>query len=270
MPEDVRFELIPIAGFEAQVEQLPPDTVVPVTCSPSVGIDGTLRMSAHLRERGHRPVPHIAARMVAGPDHLREIIGRVNDLGLSEIFVVGGDIKDRVGPWEGGVGLLEELTTFEHQITRIGVPCYPETHPLIDAAGLADALEAKQPYAAYMVSQICFDPARILTWLADMRDRGITLPLYVGIPGPMEVRKLLATSLRIGVGPSARFLAKQRGLAAKLLSRYRPDHLVSGLAPYMDDPDHAIAGLHVNTFNQVKATVEWLDATRGTDLQAAT
>ncbi|MBA2637514.1 MAG: methylenetetrahydrofolate reductase [Solirubrobacterales bacterium] len=269
MLDDVRLELIPIAGFEAQVEQLPPDAVVPVTCSPRVGIEATLRASAYLRDRGHRPVPHIAARMVAGPSHLREIIGQVDDLGLSEIFVVGGDIKDRVGPWDGGGALLEELTTFDHHVERIGIPAYPETHPLIGRADLTGFLKAKQPYADHMVSQICFDPDTILAWVADMRAQGVTLPLHVGIPGPMEVRKLLATSLRIGVGASARFLSKQRGLAAKLLSRYRPDHLVSALAPYMDDPDYAIAGFHVNTFNQVKATAEWLEAMRGTDLQTA-
>jgi methylenetetrahydrofolate reductase (NADPH) len=267
---DVRLELIPIAGFEAQVEQLPPEAVVPVTCSPRVGIEGTLRSSEYLRDRGHRPVPHIAARMVAGSSHLRDIIGQVNGSGLSEIFVIGGDIKDRVGPWEGGVELLEELTTFEHHVERIGIPAYPETHPVIGRAALTAFLKAKQPYAAYMVSQICFDPEVILAWLADMRSQGVTLPLYVGIPGPMEVRKLLGTSLRIGVGASARFLTKQRGLAAKLLSRYQPDHLVSALAPYLDDPDYGIAGFHVNTFNQVKATAEWLDAMRGTDLQSAT
>jgi methylenetetrahydrofolate reductase (NADPH) len=270
MLDDVRLELIPIAGFEEQVEQLPPDAVVPVTCSPRVGIEATLRTSAYLLDRGHRPVPHIAARMVAGPDHLREIIGQVNDLGLSEIFVVGGDIKDRVGPWEGGVELLEELTTFEHHVERIGIPAYPETHPLIGRAALTAILKAKQRHAAHMVSQICFDPDTILAWIADMRGQGITLPVYVGIPGPMEARKLLATSLRIGVGASARFLSKQRGLAAKLLSRYRPDHLVTALAPYMDDPHYGIAGFHVNTFNQVRATTEWLDAMRGTDLQTAT
>ncbi len=113
-----------------------------------------------------------------------------------------------------------------------------------------------------MVSQICFDPDTILAWIADVRAQGITLPLYVGIPGPMEVRKLLATSLRIGVGASARFLSKQRSLAAKLLSRYQPDYLVTALAPYVRDPDYEIAGFHVNTFNQVQATTQWLDTMR--------
>ncbi len=270
MRGDVRLELIPIAGFEEQVAQLPPHAVVPVTCSPTVGIEATLRSSAYLLEAGHQPVPHIAARMVAGPGHLREIIRQLNDLDLREIFVVGGDIKDRVGPWEGGGELLEELATFEHHIERIGVPSYPETHPLIERGALTAILKAKQPHAAHTVSQICFDPDTILAWIADIRSQGVTLPVYVGIPGPMEVRKLLATSLRIGVGASARFLSKQRGLAAKLLSRYRPDDLVNRLAPYMDDPAYGIAGFHVNTFNQVKATSEWLEAMNRTDLRAAT
>jgi methylenetetrahydrofolate reductase (NADPH) len=163
-----------------------------------------------------------------------------------------------VGTWEGGVELLEELTTFEHHVERIGIHAYPETHPLLDRDALLAALKAKQRHATHMVSQICFDPDTILAWIADMRGQGITLPVDVGIPAPMEAGKLLATSLRIGVGPSARSWPSARP-GREAASRYRPDHLVRALAPYMDAPDYGIAGLHVNTFDQVEATVQWLD-----------
>lgn len=191
-------------------------------------------------------------------DEVRQLAMRLAELGVPDIFVVAGDVKERVGLFDGGLALLEELASFDHGITSIGIPVYPETHPMLAEDALFAALDSKQRYATYMVSQICFDPARTLEWLRAVRMRGVALPLYVGIAGPMKMRRLMATSLRIGVGASARFLSKQGELATRLISGYRPDHLVEALAPYVGDRDHGIAGFHINTFNQVDATVDWL------------
>ena len=35
-----------------------------------------------------------------------------------------------------------------------------------------------------IMTQFGFDPAAVLTWLADLRARGITVPVRVGVPGP--------------------------------------------------------------------------------------
>ncbi len=258
---DVRLEVIPIASLEGQIEHLPAGSVVPVTCSPTKGIEATLQACARLRERGHRPVAHIAARMTRGQGEVRQLAVRLAELGVPDIFVVAGDVEERVGPFDGGLALLEELASFDHGIASIGIPAYPETHPMLAEDALFAALDSKQRYAAYMVSQIRFDPARTLEWLRAVRMRGVALPLYVGIAGPMKMRRLMATSLRIGVGASARFLSKQGELATRLISGYRPDHLVEALEPYVGDRDHGIAGFHINTFNQVDATVDWLRST---------
>ena len=49
-----------------------------------------------------------------------------------------------------------------------------------------------------------------------MRSRGITLPLLVGLPGPIDRTKLLGMATKIGVGESTRFLAKNKRLFAGL------------------------------------------------------
>lgn len=263
---DVRLEVIPIAGLEEQIEYLPSGSVVPVTCSPRLGIEATLRACARLRERGHRPVAHIAARMVAGREDLRQLTARLAELEVSDVFVIAGDASEQAGPFDGGLALLQELAKFDHGISNIGIPAYPETHPMLNEDALLAALSAKQRYADYMVTQICFDPARTVEWVRAVRMQGAELPVYVGIAGPMKVKHLMATSLRIGVGASARFLSKQGGLAARLVSGYRPDHLVEDLQPCVGDPRHGVAGFHINTFNQVEATVEWLRST--TDIAA--
>jgi methylenetetrahydrofolate reductase (NADPH) len=71
--------------------------------------------------------------------------------------------------------------------------------------------------------------------------------------------KLFKTSLRIGVGESARFARKQSSLAGRLLrsNNYRPDSLVLELASKIEDRNVGIDGLYLFSFNQVKDTVAW-------------
>ena len=49
-----------------------------------------------------------------------------------------------------------------------------------------------------------------------LRARGVTMPLLLGIPGPVDRTKLLAMATKIGVGESTRFLAKHKGTFARL------------------------------------------------------
>jgi methylenetetrahydrofolate reductase (NADPH) len=69
----------------------------------------------------------------------------------------------------------------------------------------------------------------------------------------------LQVSLKIGVGDSARFLAKHTKLVTRFLKPggYSPDELVKELGPYVGDQDYNIAGFHIYTFNQVGSTEEW-------------
>ena len=179
--------------------------------------------------------------------------------GLRDIFVVGGDSKVPAGPFASGLELLEAMARLGAGIERVGVPAYPEGHPFVPKGELMRALLAKQPFASYAVTQICFDPGKTLAWLAEAREGGMDLPVYAGVPGVVDRRKLLRISLRIGLGDSVRFLKKQTGLSGRLLRPrgYSPDALIEGLSPYVVDPDYGLRGFHINTFNHVEETEEW-------------
>ena len=254
-----RFELIPIEGARERAAHLPKGAKVAITCSPSRGIESTLLLGEELSERGFRIVPHIAARLVAGRVHLEEIVRRLNDLGVGEIFVIGGDARRPAGPFSGAFELLSAMTDLGHGFEHIGIGGYPEGHPAIDDSTLLRALLDKQPFATYIVSQMCFDPGAILDWVTDIRRRGIELPVYVGLPGVVERKRLLRVSLKIGVGDSARFLTKYTSVLTRLLKPggYSPDELVKKLAPYVGDRDYNIVGFHIYTFNQVESTEKW-------------
>jgi methylenetetrahydrofolate reductase (NADPH) len=92
-----------------------------------------------------------------------------------------------------------------------------------------------------------------------LRDTGVGIGVYIGIPGVAELAKLITLSVRIGVGPSARFLSKSKGLTGRLVrpGGYSPDALILGLAPLLADPAANVHGFHVYTFNAIESTEKW-------------
>jgi methylenetetrahydrofolate reductase (NADPH) len=252
-------EVIPLKGAEAKVDELSPATTVTITCSPKFGLTRTLEHVEAAAQRGYRVVPHLAARQVADNGELKQFVQRVADAGVTDLYVIGGDASDPAGDYLCAADLLDDLNSLEHPFTRIGVACYPEGHPKVDASQLLDALLKKQRYAAYMVSQLCFDAQAIVQWLTQARAAGVTLPLRIGLAAPMSTRKLVELSLKIGVGASVRYLTKQHGLVGNLLmgNSYRPETLLEQLDPEVLDDPLNVEGLHLFSFNQLDATAHW-------------
>ncbi|GAB2752342.1 methylenetetrahydrofolate reductase [Salinifilum aidingensis] len=254
--EAARYEVLPLRGVFDEVAHLSPGTCVTVTSAQAKGIDATLETAEQLARRDLQPVPHLAARLVRDSPHLERILDRLAAAGIDEVFVIGGDAAE-CGEFPDALSLLQAMERTGRRPQRVGIGGYPERHASIPDDVLAQALADKSRYADYIVSQICFDTETILAWVKDLRERGLTQPVYVGMPGAVDARKLMRISLKIGLGESMRFLRKQSGVVSKLLTRYTPQDIVDGLMPYLDDPEHGIAGWHLYTFNEVAKTVEW-------------
>ena len=257
MLRSARFEVIPMKGVVEEAVTLPAGSVVTVTASPRKGIEATFTLSEELAARGFRVVPHLTARQVRDKAHLREIVDRLSAGGFEDVFIIGGDITEPVGTYDSSSSLIADMVMMGNRPRRIGVAAYPDGHPLIKRESLMQALKAKQPFANYMVTQICFDPRTIGKWLADVRANGITLPVYIGIPGILKRPKLLEISLRMGVGDSTRFLKNHLGMMARLLQHdmYNPDSLVKKIAVLTRG--QVVAGFHIYTFNQCLSTKLW-------------
>ncbi|NIU22427.1 MAG: 5,10-methylenetetrahydrofolate reductase, partial [Actinobacteria bacterium] len=80
------YELVPLKNLPGQIEHLPDEALVSVTASPVKTLDDSLDVCADLIDRGHRPIPHLAARMVEDPEHLKSLARRIKDLGIRRIF----------------------------------------------------------------------------------------------------------------------------------------------------------------------------------------
>jgi methylenetetrahydrofolate reductase (NADPH) len=250
-------EIFPSDRIAEALAPLPAGSYVAITCSPRRGIETTLALAEQLARRHLRLVPHVSARLVLDELHLRDIMQRLSELGVDSIFVPAGDVAVPAGKFSSSLEVLRAMAEIDHTVTEIGIAAYPEGHPLIDARSLAAALEAKARYATYLVTQMCFDAGTIVSWLAAVRARGVRLPAWIGLPGVGDRSKLLATSLRIGVGESVRFLKSRRALVGRLLKGYRPDALLDGLADAVADPERDIPGFHLYSFNRVASTEAW-------------
>lgn len=252
-----RFEIIPMKGVEQELQYLPDDAIVTVTSSPTKGLDATLALASLLRSRQHlRVVPHIAARMVADTVHLKDIVQQLTEIDVDEVFLVAGDAEVPAGPFDGTVPLLHALADIGHGL-RVGITGYPESHSFIPDDTTIRVMHEKEPHASYIVSQICYDPQVTARWIAAVRARGTQLPIYIGLPGAVDLPKLVRISLRVGIGDSVRYLRKQAGSVAKLVGGYRPDALVEGLIPTLLDPEMKVYGWHLFTFNEIRRTEAW-------------
>ena len=260
--EDLTYEVIPLKSLDAAVEALPAGARVSVTASPVKGQDATCEITERLLDAGHEAIPHISARLVPDRARVSELAAWLRNTGVSTMFLVGGD-ADPPGAYSDAATFLRDLLEYDHGLATIGVTAYPHGHPLISDDVLHEALHAKQALladaglAGYCSTQMCFDPDRIERWLRAERSAGLTLPVHLGISGVVDRTKLLTMGARLGVGPSLRYLRKNRAAVTKLMTSpsYDPDQLLTALSPHLAELE--VTGLHTFTFNQVAATAAW-------------
>ena len=258
--ERPRYEILPLTGITDDVlAHVPPATKITVTASPRRGLEPTLRVVEGLVSRGYVVVPHLSARLIRDRQHLEQVLLRLRAAAVGEVFVIAGDARQQVGEFADAAELLSAMGEFRERFREIGISGYPESHQFISDEATIEAMFEKEPMATYIVSQISFDAQAIATWVRRVRERGTFLPIWIGVPGAVDNRKLLRASWRIGLGESARFLRAHRGWlrAFALRRRYMPTELLNELAPSFADPAARIGGIHVYTFNELERTERW-------------
>jgi methylenetetrahydrofolate reductase (NADPH) len=255
-----RYEVLPTTKVEAAVvDHVPRDVAITVTASPTKGIEATLALTERFIDHGYPAVPHLAARMISGPAQLGEIVEQLRQVGVTNVFCPAGDQDPPAGEYVGALPLLEHLAELGRPFAHVGITGYPESHPAIEDDVTIQSMWDKRAHATYVVSNLCFDPQTIERWLHRMRRRGITLPVLLGLPGPVERAKLVTMASKIGVGQSMRFVRSHAGAVARIAAPggFSPERFLAKAAKFTADPELNVAGLHVFTFNQVAETEAW-------------
>lgn len=260
---DARYEVIPLKNLESQLEFIPKDASVSVTCSAAKGQQVTLDLTRRILDLGHMAVPHFSARLTEDEAAVRRLAEFCKVNGIREMFLVGGDPEVPAGKYDGAVSFLRDFLGCDHGLQRIGVTSYPDGHALIDTTTVHEVLHAKQALLkeagvpGFASTQMHFDVAAWKKWAADERAAGFDLPLHIGVPGVIDRAKLFTMGMRLGIGSSMRYVQKNRGVLGKFLKPggYDPMKLLGPLGKVADDLK--IEGVHLFTFNNIKDTADW-------------
>jgi methylenetetrahydrofolate reductase (NADPH) len=223
------------------------------------GLEPTFELASSLAAQGYPVVPHLSARLIVDRAHLVEIVARVKEIGVDDVFVVAGDADTPAGEFEGAGALLDALDELGRPFPRVGITGYPESHPLIDDWTTIASMFDKAEHASYIASQICFDSRVTVGWVNNVWARGTQLPILVGIPGIVPRAKLMRVSAKIGIGESLRYLRKHNDFVMRFLrpGGFSPDRLIKGLEPVLGDPEGKVGGFHIFTFNELADTEAW-------------
>lgn len=257
--ENTRYEVLPAGPIEDKVlEHIPVGRTIAVTASPSKGLEPTLDLTERLTGHGYVTVPHIAARTVRDKVELSEICDRLTSKGVTHVFVPGGDAS-QPGAYPDALSLLEDLAELGNPFPHVGITGYPESHPSIHDDLTIQSMWDKRRYATHIVSNMTFDPDALNSWVRRMRSRGVTQPVLLGMPGPIDRAKLLSIAGKIGVGGSTKFLVKHKGMFGRLLAPggFTGETFLRKCADGLAAPEFGLEGLHIFTFNHVAATERW-------------
>lgn len=176
------------------LEQLAP--LAPDFVSVTYGAGGTTRartldLVARIKRDLHiEPMAHLTC-VGATRDELARTIDQLGEAGVRNILALRGDPPQGQAHFEappGGLRHASELVAFVHERGPfcVGAACYPETHPEApDAAADLRWLKHKVDAGVdFLITQLFFDNAAYLAFVARAREAGVAVPI---IPGVMPV-----------------------------------------------------------------------------------
>lgn len=117
------------------------------------------------------------------------------------------------------------------------------------------------PLDMHITTQFGFDPQTFLQWERETTAKGVTFPIHIGMAGPVSLKKLLALSVRCGIGDSLKLLKKNASKMANLLTVSGPDAMITTIARHTAlHPDSRYKSTHYFCFGGVVKTARWLIA----------
>ena len=166
------------------------------------------------------------------------------DSGVKQALVIGGG-REPIGKYHCSLQLLE---TGLFKGMKIGIAGHPEGSPDISDSELEKAMKEKTPLADYIVTQWLLDPTVIANFISKQ-----TLPVHVGITGPLKISSLLKFASIVGAKNSLNFLKSNTKQALDLLKPRDPNELINSLKKVTEH-------FHIYTFGGLKETNKWLIA----------
>jgi methylenetetrahydrofolate reductase (NADPH) len=183
-----------IAAIREAAALIRPGTQVAVTFLPGEELEQRVEAAVTVRELGFEPIVHLSARRIESEAQLDWYLGEITQkAGVKRVFIIAGDPPEAEGPYETSLQIIESGLLEKHGIEIVGVGGHPECHPNNSPDELWVWMERKiaairaHGMTPLVVTQFAFDDDAIVAWLAEMRARGIDVPVRLGVPGPAGI-----------------------------------------------------------------------------------
>ena len=228
--------------MKTDLSELPKVKDVYITMLPGNDYREVANKATELTKSGFNPIPHFPARSIKNQSELKDFANRCKDGGVKQALVIGGSAQP-IGDFHCSLQLLE---TGLFEGWKIGIAGHPDGSPDISDKDLEKAMNDKKPYADYIITQWCLDVEPISAFLSKQ-----TLPVRVGITGPLKITSLLKFANIVGAKNSINFLKTNVTKALDLLKPRDPNDIIEKLKDSADN-------FHIYTFGGLKETNKWL------------
>lgn len=243
-------------------------TNVYIAHPPRSQLQDVVRVAIKVQRLGLQARPHIVARGLHSERELRMALSDLQAAGIGKILLIAGDRNAPAGPFSSTLDVLTTGATVDCKIRSIAVAGHPEGHETIGPSLLWDALLTKQAFAqrtdtrVHVVTQFGFNPQAVLDWQRHGRERGITLPVHVGLAGPTTLPRLIRFAMQCGIGASLRTLMKSTSALTNLAHvKTTPEEMLLALesahgAATIVKPHFFCFGGSLNTARWLLAVIE--------------
>jgi len=228
--------------MKTDLSTLPKVKDVYITQLPGNDFREVASKAEELADLGFNPVPHFSARSIKNLTELKEYVSRCKDGGVKQALVIGGSSQP-IGDFHCSLQLLE---TGLFEGLKIGIAGHPDGSPDISDSDLEKAMIDKKPYADYIVTQWLLEVDPIIKFISKQ-----TLPVYVGITGPLTISNLFKFASIVGAKNSLNFLKSNMTKAFDLLKPKDPNDIIEKLKGVTEN-------FHIYTFGGLKETNKWL------------
>lgn len=254
-----------VPGLEEARDVIPAGTKINVTFLGNEDLDMRVAAAKAVKDMGFVPVPHLSARRLASAAALEEFLDRLQQVGATEhVFAVGGDPAEPEGPYPDSLSVIRSGLLQKYGVREVSIAGYPEGHPDIASDVLWRHLEDKSAALAdagldaVILTQFAFDTDPVVSWIDQVRARGIGTEIRIGTPGPAGIKRLIGFARRFGVGANAMIVKKYGFSLTNLMGTAGPDRFIGDLGALVaQDQARGPVKIHFYTFGGLRATSEW-------------
>ena len=260
-----------IAKIENLSELIPSGTLFYIAHIEGTPIEEMVQTAKKINEQGYSTMPHFPARIIKDKNTLKDWISRYqNEANVENALLLAGGANKPYGEYDSSIHLIESELFDLAGFKKLHIAGHPEGNKDIDPDGSTSnvnkALSWKNEFRnrtdadMAITTQFCFDSKTVINWANDIKNKGIDIPIHIGIAGPAKLQTLLRYSIECGVGASIKILQKRALDLTKLLLPYKPTSILSELAEYkLNNPDFNIEKVHFFPLGGVKQVSKFIE-----------